>query len=167
VIEVTVPDAEKLERDLGMTRAQLLADLKREVRKVATDVSATVKDRKLSGQVLRVQTGRLRRSVNYRTTETETGVEALVGTNVSYGRTHEFGFSGEVGVKAHLRRVRQAFGRKLKKVKQVSVRAHSRTVNLPERSFLRSSLREMRTEIDSRIARVVADSIVRRNGGAS
>jgi phage gpG-like protein len=167
VIEVTVPDAEKLERDLGMTRAQLLADLKREVRKVATDVSATVKDRKLSGQVLKVQTGRLRRSVNYRTTETETGIEALVGTNVSYGRAHEFGFSGEVGVKAHLRRVKQAFGRKLKKAKQVSVRAHSRTVNLPERSFLRSSLREMRTEIDSRIARVVADSIARRNGGAS
>lgn len=167
MIEVTVPDAEKLERDLGMTRAQLLADLKREVRKVATDVSATVKDRKLSGQVLKVQTGRLRRSVNYRTTETETGIEALVGTNVSYGRAHEFGFSGEVGVKAHLRRVKQAFGRKLKKAKQVSVRAHSRTVNLPERSFLRSSLREMRTEIDSRIARVVADSIARRNGGAS
>lgn len=161
MIEVTVPNAAALERDLGMTRAQLLADLRREVKRVATDVSARTKDRKLSGQVLKVQSGRLRRSINYQTSETETGIEALVGTNVSYGRTHEFGFSGAVTVRAHMRTVKQAFGRTMRNAKKVGVRAHSRNVNLPERSFLRSSLREMRSEIDSRIARVVADSIVR------
>lgn len=161
MIEVTVPDEEKLAVSLNLTRAKLLADLKREVKRVATDVSARTKDQKLSGQVLKVQSGRLRRSINYRTDETETGIEALVGTNVSYGRAHEFGFSGSVTVKAHLRTVRQAFGRKLRSAKKVEVRTHSRNVNLPERSFLRSSLREMRSEIDSRIARVVADSIVR------
>ena len=156
MIEVTVPNAEQLQRDLGITRARLLADLKTEIRRVAVDVTAHVKDRKLSGQVLNVQTGRLRRSINYRVTETGTGIEARVGTNVEYARIHEFGFKGTVNVREHMRKGKQAF----------KVRAHTRRVNLPERSFLRSSLSDMRQDIDSRIARVVGRSIASGNGGS-
>lgn len=156
MIEVTVPNTEQLQRDLGITRARLLADLKREITRVAVDVTAHVKGNKLSGQVLNVQTGRLRRSVNYRVTETSTGIEARVGTNVEYARIHEFGFKGTVNVREHMRNGKQAY----------TVRAHTRRVNLPQRSFLRSSLSDMRQDIDSRIARVVGQSIASSNSGS-
>lgn len=156
MIEVTVPNAEQLQRDLGITRTRLLADIKTEIRRVAVDVTAHVKDRKLSGQVLKVQTGRLRRSVNLKVTESATGVEARVGTNVEYARIHEFGFTGTVNVKEHMRKGKQAY----------TVRAHTRRVNLPERSFLRSSLSDMRQDIDQRIARVVGQSIAKGNSGS-
>lgn len=151
MIEVTVPNTEQLQRDLGITRARLLADLKREVTRVAVDLTAHVKGNKLSGQVLNVQTGRLRRSINYKLTETGTGIEARVGTNVEYARIHEFGFSGTVKVREHMRKAKEAY----------KVRAHTRRVKLPERSFLRSSLQDMRQDIDQRIARVVGQSIAR------
>lgn len=151
MIEVTVPSTEQLQRDLGVARARLLADLKREITRIAIDVSAHIKDRKLSGQVLKVQTGRLRRSINHRITETGTGIEARVGTNVEYARVHEFGFRGTVNVKEHMRKAKTAY----------KVRAHTRRVNLPERSFLRSSLKDMRQDIDQRIARVVGQSIAK------
>jgi phage gpG-like protein len=149
MIEVTVPNADQLQRDLGITRARLLADLKREVTRVAIDVSAHVKGQKLSGQALNVQTGRLRRSINYKMTETGTGIEARVGTNVEYARIHEFGFKGTVNVREHIRKAKKTY----------TVSAHTRRVNLPERSFLRSSLQDMRQDIDRRIARVVGQSI--------
>ena len=159
MIQVTVPGTERLETDLGLTRAHLLIALRTEIQRIAVDVTAHVKDQKLSGQVLKVQTGRLRRSINFRVTESATGVQATVGTNVEYARIHEFGFRGSVNIKAHLR--------KLKSGKKAAVRAHSRNVNLPERSFLRSTMREMQSGIDQRIARVVAQSIASANHGGA
>lgn len=156
MIEVTVPNAEQLRTDLGITRANMLAALKTEIRRIAVDVSGHVKDKKLSGQVLKVQTGRLRRSINFRVGESETGIEATVGTNVEYARVHEFGFKGTVNVKAHMRKGKQAY----------QVRAHTRQVNLPERSFLRSTMTDMRAGIDQRIARVIGQAIAKGNGGA-
>lgn len=156
MIEVTVPNAEQLRTDLGITRANMLAALKTEIRRIAVDLSGHVKDKKLSGQVLKVQTGRLRRSINFRVAETGTGIEAKVGTNVEYARVHEFGFSGTVNVKAHMRKGKKAY----------EVRAHSRKVNLPERSFLRSTMTDMRAGIDQRIARVIGQAIAKGNGGA-
>lgn len=156
MIEVTVPNADQLRTDLGITRANMLAALKTEIRRIAVDVSAHVKDKKLSGQVLKVQTGRLRRSINFRVAETGTGIEAKVGTNVEYARVHEFGFKGTVNVKEHMRKGKKAY----------RVRAHSRNVDLPERSFLRSTMTDMRAGIDQRIARVIGQSIAKGNGGA-
>lgn len=157
MIEVTVPNADKLRTDLGITRARLLIDLKREITRISIDVSGHIKDKKLSGQVLKVQTGRLRRSINYRITETDTGIDAKVGTNVEYARVHEFGFKGTVNVKAHMRQAKKAY----------AVRAHTRRVNLPERSFMRSTMTDMRGEIDQRIARVVGQSIAKGNSGSA
>jgi hypothetical protein len=62
---------------------------------------------------------------------------------VKYGRAHEYGFQGTVSVKEHLRTIKQAFGKTLASPKTISVRGHSANVNLPERSFLRSALREL------------------------
>lgn len=146
MIEVTIPAADKLESALDIKRVALLMALKSEIKKIAIDMTAKVKSEKLSGQVLNVRSGRLRRSINYRIEESDTGIDAKVGTNVEYGRVHELGFKGAVRVKEHMRKGKR-------------VRAHLRNVNMPARPFLRPSLEEMRGEIDSRIARVVAQSI--------
>lgn len=99
---------------------------------------------KLSDDVLNVRTGRLRRSINTRFSSPAAGkTEGAVGTNIPYAKQHEFGET--VNVKAHLRLVKQAWGRQLKTPVWSNVSAHS--VTYPERSFLRSALAEMRGEI--------------------
>lgn len=110
---------------------------------------------KLSGQVLKRRTGTLARSVTQSPRTFEAG-DQVVGTvgvaditgnggraPVKYGRAHEYGFQGAVTVKQHLRLIKQAFGKPLKTPVFSTVRAHTVNVNLPERSFLRSALREM------------------------
>jgi phage gpG-like protein len=89
----------------------------------------------LSDNVLHVRTGRLRRSINVKQTDNAGGVSATVGTNVAYAHVHEFGFSGSVSVREHLRR--SVLG------KEFSVRAHSMKMKVPEKSFLRSALNAM------------------------
>ncbi|ENT0719320.1 HK97 gp10 family phage protein [Neisseria gonorrhoeae] len=98
---------------------------------------------RLSGRVLRVRTDNLRRSVHQRVNVSGNVVSGEVNTNVRYGIAHEYGFAGSVNVKASLRQVRQAFGKPLKPPRYVRVRAHTRDVKLPERSFLRSALRDL------------------------
>lgn len=102
-----------------------------------------VKQNRLSGQVLRVRTGNLRRSIHQRVNVSGNVVSGEVNTNVRYGIAHEYGFTGNVNVKASLRQVKQAFGKPLKSPRYVHVRAHTRDVKLPERSFLRSALRDL------------------------
>lgn len=110
---------------------------------------------KLSGQVLKRRTGTLARSVTQSPRTFEVG-HTIVGTvgvtdisgpggraPVKYGRMHEYGFAGEVPVKEHLRLVKQAFGKPLKSPVQSTVKAHTRKVDMPERSFLRSALKDL------------------------
>lgn len=118
-----------------------------------------VKADKLSGQVLNVRTGRLRRSINARFEAKGTPASSgIVGTNLSYAAAHEFGFKSTVSVRQSLRIVKQAFGRPITPV-QASVRAHTRKVNLPERSFLRSALTEMQDEISAELKGAVTKVI--------
>lgn len=124
---------------MGMrVRARLLADVTR----LTIALQAKVKAEKLTGQVLHVRTGRLRRSINTRIRETSTSVVGQVGTNVPYARVHEYG--GVVTVREHVRAVTQVFGRPVAPTTAV-VRAH--TATYPARSFLRSALREMQPTI--------------------
>lgn len=110
---------------------------------------------RLTGQVLNVRTGNLRRSIHQKV-ETDGGcIIGEVNTNVRYGAAHEYGFSGAVNVKAHLRQVKQAFGKPLKSPRFVQVAAHSRAVNLPERSFLRSALRDLQPSIERSLVRAI------------
>lgn len=128
---------------------------------------------KLSGQVLKRQTGTLARAVTQspRTYETPESVIGSVGVAnitgkggrapVKYGRVHEYGFSGTVTVREHLRTVKQAFGRTLATPAQQRVREHSARRSLPPRSFLRSALAELdragvfKREIDAAVQKAM------------
>jgi phage gpG-like protein len=136
---------------------QLRGNLRRAVAKIGLDMQRRVME-KLSGEVLKVRTGVLRSSINFRgPEETATGVTGSVGTKVKYARVHEFGFHGTVNVKAHIRQVTQVFGRPISATQHV--RAHSMRMNLPERSFLRSTLREMTPEIKAGLESAVKSTL--------
>lgn len=113
---------------------------------------------KLSDDVLHVKSGRLRRSINYRMEGMGTDeMSGSVGTNVSYARPHELGFNGTVTVRAHMRQIKQAWGKDIAP-RPVQVSSFARTMNLPERSFLRSAMREMQGEVVEDIAQAVKDA---------
>ncbi len=114
---------------------KLRAELRVGIGRAALRVSVQSKENKLSGQVLNVVTGRLRRSINIKVSESTTGVQGTVGTNVAYAHVHEFGFQGTVSVREHLRTSKLG--------NQFTVRAHAMRMNVPEKSFLRSALTDM------------------------
>lgn len=93
--------------------------------------------REESGQTLTL-TARLKNSITARATSDS----VTVGTNVVYAAIHQMGFDGKVVISAHERRIRQAFGRKLKKAKVVSVKSHTAKRCLPPRPFLPRTLEE-------------------------
>ena len=112
---------------------------------------------KLTGQVLHVRTGTLRRSImdGGKVLRTDAAVVGVVNTNVKYGRVHEFG--GAISVPEHLRLVRQAFGKELKFPVWSTVKAHK--VTYPERSFMRTALADMKGEIVSDMTEAVRSAV--------
>ncbi len=94
-------------------------------------------------QKLGVVTGRLSQSV--RGTQPQSSGDAVttsIGTNVKYAAAHEFGFKGEVNVKAHEVTMTKLFGRKLKEPLRFSRLAARRKVNIPERRPFRAGIEE-------------------------
>jgi phage gpG-like protein len=126
------------------------AALKTEVEALAIKLLRKVKAEKLSGQALKNRTGTLRASINYRIETTGRSIYGIVGTNKEYGAVHEYGFDGMVNVRDFLRMQVVAFGKRITP-RKVNVRGHTRHMVIKERSFLRSSLREMRPEIRERL----------------
>lgn len=117
----------------GAARQRIADAVRAAVTRATFDLVRVVKADKLTGQVLQVRTGRLRRSITGRVEEENGSPVGLVGTNVSYGRVHELGFKGSVKVKAHSRTI---------KGKAIPVRAHSRKLDIPARPFLVPALNE-------------------------
>lgn len=154
---VVTVNAESLIAALRGFPTRFLNRLEYVMRRLAIEVQAAVKGTKLSGQVLRVQTGTLRRSINQEVVRTASGIAAIVGTNVVYGPIHEYG--GAVMVKQHLRMMREAFGRPVKNPREITVGAY--TANYPERSFLRSTLKEFEPRIQSALKLAAVQEITR------
>jgi len=124
----------------------------------AQDIQQHVTREKLSGQVLNRRTGTLRNSISKRVNTDTSSVSAVVSTDVKYARPHEYGFQGTVTVPAHQRTQTMAFGKSIAS-RMVEVRAHPMRMNLPERSFLRSSLREKAPVEIERIRKSMAELI--------
>ncbi|MEQ1663176.1 MAG: HK97 gp10 family phage protein [Thiobacillus sp.] len=164
--------------DLRRFDAAARGEIQKGIGRITLKLLTRVKAQKLSGQALNVRTGRLRRSITQRIESGAEEISGIVGTNVDYAAAHEYGFKGAVTVKQHLRKLRTASKFALRKVggkdigvyekKQgkltggiATVKSHTRNINLPERSFLRSALADLKasgvieTEIDKAIARAI------------
>lgn len=145
-VEINARELRKLE-DIG---AKSMVALRDEIRRLTIELQNKVKQEKLNGAVLNRRTGTLMRSIDQRVEETATSIAGYVGTNLRYGIAHELGFSGSVTVPAHARTIVQAFGKSITPT-VVSVRPHTRNVNMPMRSFLKTSLSEFRGTIRDRL----------------
>jgi phage gpG-like protein len=99
--------------------------------RIAIQILATVQ-RKLSGEVLNIRSGKLFRSATSRVEETGDSISAIVeaGALAPYGRVHEYGWSGTIPEHMSASRLGKAF----------LVKAHE--AKFPERSFMRTSLQE-------------------------
>ncbi len=126
---------------------------------------------KLSGPrpgVLGVVTNRLRSSL--RRSEAEASgdqVTGAIGSNVAYAAVHEYGFDGEVTVRAFSRRNvrRDLFSVKKHKLSAAGVsyvKSFTRSMHVPERSFIRSSISERIGAYDTALSAAVLDAL----GGA-
>ncbi|WP_257306299.1 HK97 gp10 family phage protein [Geothrix campi] len=116
---------------------------------------------KVSGEVLKNRTGTLRRAINQRIEEAGGRIVGTVGIKLRYAAAHEYGFKGTVTVRAHLRMMKVAWGRPVKQPRKIEVGAHTMKMNLPERSFLRSSLRELRSDIIADMQASVAKAVAK------
>jgi hypothetical protein len=158
MIDGYVTGSESVIRQFDAMPGKLRVQLKIAITRLAIKLQKHVKANKLSGQVLNVRTGTLRRSIDQVVVDQGDKIVGKVSTNVSYGRKHEYGFSGTETIEAHMREIKQVWGRSITP-RSVQIRVHTRTVNLPERSFLRSALKDfaetgiISTEIEAAVRR--------------
>ena len=166
---------------------QLLAAIVRGQTKGTAFIHGAITKERLTGQGpfpvdqhrLGVKSGLMRKSLRWTKAESNGNtVTSAIGTNVRYAGAHEFGFSGNVQVKAHTRvhytektakgtksisgksalRVSRKGGKRALNIdfKSGQVRAHTRKVNILERAPIRTGVREHRDVIATEIAREVA-----------
>lgn len=133
------------------------AGLVRAITRLATDLRRNVQD-ELSGPVLSARSGSLASSIDLRVDRSATAITGTVFSDSSYACAHEYGFVGTVNVKASLRRITEAFGRPIAS-KTVTVRAHTRSMNLPQRSFLRTALGAMDPEIQDTLETALREAV--------
>jgi HK97 gp10 family phage protein len=136
---------------------KLHAALLRKVTALTLKLEAKIKEQ-LSGKVLKVRTGKLRRSIHSRVDSTPVSVTGMAASSgdVKYAGIHEFG--GQT--KAHIIEARNAKALAFKmNGKQVFfARVNHPGSKMPERSFMRSSLKEMRDEIVQEMNNAAAEA---------
>ena len=130
--------------------------VKDQISRLTMELLTKVKSEKLSGQVLHNVTGNLRASINQRVQDLGQSIVGAVGTNLVYARAHEFGVDQHKMVTVHeymrsnLSAAVSAWRAKHKMSSPMCV-VHEFTRNqhtkLPERSFLRSALDDMRPQV--------------------
>lgn len=172
MLEVTakILGAESVTMRLASAPAAVMARVRIEVERLGIELQRKVKESKLTGQALKVKTGRLRRSINLKVTEAGGSITGSVGTNVAYARRWEIGGSWTENVKAHVRRSREQIkaatytdkngkprvSSKGKSSGAIPVKAFSRAITVEPRPFLMPVLEEMRNPIRARLAQAVA-----------
>jgi HK97 gp10 family phage protein len=108
-------------------------------------LSNNIKAEKLSGQVLKNRTGTLRRSISSSVSTSGTATIGKVGTNVEYAAIHEFG--GRTREHDILPKRGRALAFPWKGKQMILAKVHHPGSQMPERSFMRTALEEMRPEI--------------------
>ena len=140
--------------------AKLRASLTKKISYLTLYLENYIKTEKLSGQVLNVVSGRLRRSIYSKVEQTDTSVIGSVSSSgdVKYAAIHEFGFDGQETVRAHTREIKQAFGKAISP-KTVEVREFTRHMVMPERSFMRSSFQDLKAMLQQGVRDAVTEGL--------
>ncbi len=158
MLNITITGDRQLIERLDAMPEKLRAALFRKVSELALRLEAKVKQ-KLTNDVLNVRTGNLRRSIQNKVEQSASAVIGRVYSagDVKYAAIHEFG--GQT--KAH---IIEAVNGKALAFQMNGKQVFARRVNhpgskIPERSFLRSSLSEMRDEITEGLRQTVVETL--------
>lgn len=144
----TVVGAEAVIARFRRMGESIIRSVSEQVKRSTYELEAYIKATKLGGQVLKRRTGRLSRSVHSEFMGLNTTqAKGVVGTNVVYARIHEYGGIIAARNAAYLRF--QVSGRWIQK----------KSVIMPERSYLRSSLTEKAPKILQDIRKAVERGI--------
>jgi len=142
-------DTEVIAR-LSQTSPAVLTNLRRVVTILALQLELLVKQ-KLSGQVLNVRTGALRSGIFHDVTSTATSVKGKVASSrdVPYAGIHEFGGSinHPGGTAFFMKEGILQFVSNKSAIADRLPRTKPHVIPMPERSYLRSSLNDMRAQI--------------------
>lgn len=134
--------------------ARAHGELRASIGRLALRLSIMVKRDKLSGQVLGVRTGRLRRSVHEDVADVGERIEGVVSTNVGYGIGWEQGWPGGGSPKASLD------GAKAKFSPSGGSSSTFKNGTPKKRSFFRTALKDLegsgaiRAELNAAAARI-------------
>jgi phage gpG-like protein len=180
-LKVSIIGAERVQARFLLGIKESRRKVEDEVKRLGIMLLNKVKSEKLSGQVLNVKTGRLRRSINMKFTSSANSASASVGTNLVYARIHEFGgqtrahiikpkngrallipnpkFAGPqqgLTVKTQSGRYRHNAANKAAASGELAFFrvVHHPGSKIPMRSYLLSSLGEMRSTIQARLLSV-------------
>jgi phage gpG-like protein len=167
-----------VEEFLKGTTSRVKRALLTEQRRIAIDLQRYIKEQKLSGEVLKNRTGTLRRSINQRVDETPDAVIALVGVGAEaskYAAIHEFGGTIHVPEVSGKLMVFPASGAKPSFLKKKGNKAYefkdlvftmshkAFNVEMPERSFMRSSLAENKAVFLERLDSAVKSAVMKKS----
>ena len=156
MIEVHLIGDREVVARLSSMPGRMQAGLARAITRLSLEGERLSKQ-KLSGEVLHVRTGALRSGVHaLPTTSTATAVKGGWGSSVYYGVYHEFGIphSWQIFPKKARALAFEIGGRTI-------FAAHVTHPPLPERSFMRSALKEMTPRIQSEIEDAVNQELQR------
>jgi phage gpG-like protein len=142
---VIVGDPNKVPRYILSKFPQIQGAVRVSMARLVLKLASKIKGEKLSGQVLRNKTGTLRRSISPSVSGSETFAEGKVSTNIEYARIHEYGGRTPPHVILPKRGRALAFSWKGQDVFFAKVN-HPGSA-MPERSFMRTALEEMKPEI--------------------
>lgn len=139
---------EEVAASFAERKSLVIGNVFRTVKALTYELERHVKQDKLQGQVLHHRSGRLANSVHsefYQ--ESQTTLYGAVGTNVEYAAIHEFG--GTIPAHVVMAKTAQALAFIPKGSDEIIFRRKVMIpdVQMPERSFLRSALTDMRGKI--------------------
>lgn len=162
-ISGAVQNVERVVQRLEGVPSILEARMSRVLARCGLELQGIVKDEFLSGQVLKVRTGWLKSSITTQQETTGEAIEQTVGIHMPrpstvpkgghpriYGAAHEYGFSGVVTMRSALKGIRPR-----------NARGHftpfpTRTLNIPERSFLRAALAAYAPTFEAEVGKELA-----------
>jgi len=163
---VLVGDRELMQRFTRYIPDKVRMSLRRKVTSLALKLEAHIKLNKLSGQVLGIITGDLKSSIHSEVRETKDEIIGRVfSANVKYAAIHEFGGTiNHPGGQPYMVIAGKGavFVSKAKAgSKGIAGYTKAHVINMPERSYMRSGMRDLQTQITEGLKDAVREGLAK------
>lgn len=159
MIRVALVGDKKLIARLEAMPASVAASLLRKVHVLVLKLQTYIQRDKLSGQVLNRKSGRLMRSIQTKVEQVASAIYGIVfqSADVPYGRIHEFG--GRTAPHVILPKKAQVLAFNWNGADVFFRKVNHPGSQMPERSYMRSGLKDMSIEISTGLKMAVIEGL--------